>query len=186
MHNHYTTKTHRKRCDVAQFRHVGYVYIPLRGMQPYLVPKGCPFGNPALTRQRAAPSSRATYGGQSMTNKSKGEAEKLTRPVSFRLTAADHAAYLAKVEASGLKPSEFFRECVLQNRTQIVARPKASPERGRLLYLFNKASNNINQLAHRANADHLAGVISEATYTRILADLHGLAHYMKAAIKDAG
>ena len=66
------------------------------------------------------------------------------------------------------------------------ARPKASPERGRLLYLFNKASNNINQLAHRANADHLAGVISEATYTRILADLHGLAHYMKAAIKDAG
>ena len=121
-----------------------------------------------------------------MTNKSKGGGEKLTRSVSFRLTAADHAAYLAKVEASGLKPSEFFRECVLQNRTQIVARPKASPERGRLLYLFNKASNNINQLAHRANADHLAGVISEDTYTRILADLHGLAHYMKAAIKDAG
>ena len=109
-----------------------------------------------------------------------------TRTVSFRLTLPDHAAYLAKVEASGLKPSEFFRECVLQNRTQIVARPKASPERGRLLYLFNKASNNINQLAHRANADHLAGVISEDTYTRILADLHGLAHYMKAAIKDAG
>lgn len=26
----------------------------------------------------------------------------------------------------------------------------------------------------------------EDTYTRILADLHGLAHYMKAAIKDAG
>ena len=95
-----------------------------------------------------------------MTSKTKGEAEKLTRPVSFRLTAADHAAYLAKVEASGLKPSEFFRECVLQNRTQIVARPKASPERGRLLYLFNKASNNINQLAHRANADHLAGLMA--------------------------
>jgi len=154
-------------------------------MQPYLVPKGCPFGNPALTRQRAAPPSRATYGGQSMTNKSKGGGEKLTRPVSFRLTAADHAAYLAKVEASGLKPSEFFRECVLQNRTQIVARAKASPERGRLLYLFNKASNNINQLAHRANSDHLAGVITAETYTRILADLHGLAHYMKAALKDA-
>ena len=108
-----------------------------------------------------------------------------TRTVSFRLTLPDHAAYLAKASAAGVKPSEFFRECVLQNRTQIVARPKASPERGRLLYLFNKASNNINQLAHRANADHLAGVISEDTYTSILADLHGLAHYMKAALKDA-
>jgi len=121
-----------------------------------------------------------------MTSKTKDDAQKLTRPVSFRLTAADHAAYLTKVDASGLKPSEFFRDAVLTNRTQIVARPKASPERGRLLYLFNKTSNNINQLAHRANADHLAGVISEATYTRILTDLHGLAHYMKAAIKDVG
>ena len=121
-----------------------------------------------------------------MTSKTKGEAEKLTRPVSFRLTAADHAAYLAKVEASGLKPSEFFRECVLQNRTQIVARQTVSKDWGRLAYLFNKASNNINQLAHRANADHLAGITTEETYTRILAELHTLAHYMKAAIKDAG
>lgn len=122
-----------------------------------------------------------------MTSKTKDAAQKLTTPVSFRLTAGDHAAYLAKVDASGLKPSEFFRDAVLTNRTQILARPpKASPERGRLLYLFNKTSNNINQLAHRANADHLAGVISEATYTRILTDLHGLAHYMKAAIKDVG
>ena len=120
-----------------------------------------------------------------MTNKSKGEAEKLTRPVSFRLTAADHAAYLAKVEASGLKPSEFFRECVLQNRTQIVARAKASPERGRLLYLFNKASNNMNQLAHRANADHLAGTLSESTYEGILYNLEQIARYLKAAIHHA-
>ena len=185
MHNHYTTKTHRKRCDVADYRHVGYVYIPLRGMQPYPVPKGCPFGNPALPRQRAAPSSRATYGGQSMTNKSKGEAEKLTRPVSFRLTAADHAAYLAKVEASGLKPSEFFRECVLQNRTQIVARPKASPERGRLLYLFNKASNNMNQLAHAANAAELAGTATPATYAGILAELQAIADAMREAVEHA-
>jgi hypothetical protein len=120
-----------------------------------------------------------------MTSKTKDAAEKLTRPVSFRLTAADHAAYLAKVEASGMKPSAFFRDAVLTNKTQIVARAKASPERGRLVYLINKASNNINQLAHRTNADHLAGVVSEATYTRILAELQTLAHYMKATIKDA-
>ena len=60
-----------------------------------------------------------------------------------------------------------------------------SKDWGRLAYLFNKASNNINQLAHRANADHLAGITTEETYTRILAELHTLAHYMKAALKDA-
>lgn len=149
----------------------------------YPVPKGSPLKPGANAPER--PRGRATYGGQCMSSKTKDDAEKLTRPVSFRLTAADHAAYLAKVEASGLKPSAFFRDAVLTNKTQIVARPKASPERGRLIYLMNKASNNINQLAHRANADHLAGVVSEATYTRILAELERLARYMKSAVKDA-
>lgn len=109
----------------------------------------------------------------------------LTKPVSFRLPEADHAAWMQKVNASGLKPSVFFRECVLQNKTQVIARPKASPERERLVYLFNKASNNINQLARRANADHLSGVISEKTYTGILSELNELTHYLKATIKNA-
>ena len=79
-----------------------------------------------------------------------------SKPVSFRLSEADFLAYQAKCAEAGLTPSDFFRECVLTNRTQIVARPKASGDTRRLLYLFNKAGNNMNQLAHRANADHLA------------------------------
>lgn len=120
-----------------------------------------------------------------MSSKKKNEAEKLTSPVSFRLTAADRAAYLAKVGASGMRPSAFFRECVLGNKTQIVARTKSSGDKDRLVYLFNKASNNMNQLAHRANADHLAGVVSDATYSRILDELQSLALLMKRGIKDA-
>ena len=120
-----------------------------------------------------------------MTNKSKGEGEKLTRPVSFRLTAADHAAYLAKVEASGLKPSEFFRECVLQNRTQVVARVPVSSDKRRLLYLFNKTSNNMNQLAHAANAAELAGTATPATYAGILAELQAIADAMREAVENA-
>ena len=112
----------------------------------------------------------------------KKEADKLTRPVSFRLTEADYAAYLAKVEASGMKPSEFFRDAVLTNRTRVVAREKSSQDKARLLYLYNKTSNNVNQLAHRANSDYLAGTISEATYARILSELHTLTPLLKATI----
>ncbi len=111
--------------------------------------------------------------------------EKLTRPVSFRLTEADHEAYTKKVEASGLKPSDFFRDCVLTNKTQVIARTPASEDKRRLIYLFNKASNNLNQLAHRANAARLAGHVSEDVYTGILGELTQLSHAMKAAIKDA-
>jgi hypothetical protein len=117
-------------------------------------------------------------------SRQKEDKQRLTRPVAFRLTEADHAAYLEKVEASGMKPSEFFRECVLTNRTQVVARQKSSADKQRLIYLFNKTSNNVNQLAHRANLDYNAGTISEATYSNILDQLELMTRYMKAVIND--
>ncbi|RZI55639.1 MAG: plasmid mobilization relaxosome protein MobC, partial [Pseudomonas sp.] len=76
-------------------------------------------------------------------------------------------------------------DAVLKNKTQIVARAKSSPERGRLVYLMNKASNNINQLAHRANADNLTGVISEETYACVLRELEVVSRAMKRAAFDA-
>ena len=108
-----------------------------------------------------------------------------TRTVSFRLALPDHAAYLAKAKAAGVKPSDFFRDAVLNNKTQIVARTPPSSDKRRLIYLFNKASNNLNQLAHTANAAELAGTVTPATYAGILAELQTLADVMKKAIRDA-
>ncbi|KAG1323446.1 hypothetical protein G6F63_012991 [Rhizopus arrhizus] len=108
-----------------------------------------------------------------------------TRTVSFRLTLPDPATYLAKASAAGVKPSEFFRDAVLTNRTQVVARVQPSSDKRRLIYLFNKASNNLNQLAHTANAAELAGTVTPATYAGILAELQALADLMKKAIRDA-
>ena len=116
-------------------------------------------------------------------NSNKADSSKLTRLVSFRLTDADHKAYLEKVEASGLKPSTFFRDCVLTNKTHIIARPKSSLEKSRLLYLFNKASNNINQLAHRANSEHKGGSLSDGTYREILDALDDLSRDMKDILR---
>ena len=114
----------------------------------------------------------------------KAERENLTHLVSFRLTESDHRAYQEKVEASGLKPSSFFRDCVLTNKTQIIARPKSSLEKARLLYLFNKASNNINQLAHRANSEHKGGGLSESTYLAVLDELGELSRDMKDILRQ--
>ncbi len=108
-----------------------------------------------------------------------------TRTVSFRLALPDHAAYLAKAKAAGVKPSDFFRDAVLNNKTQIVARTPPSSDKRRLIYLFNKASNNLNQLAHTANAAELAGTVTPATYAGILAELQTLADVMKEAIRNA-
>lgn len=123
---------------------------------------------------------KATGGGKDLAQPKRGEG--LRKTIAFRITPADYDAYRAKFEASGLSQSAFFREAVLANRTQVIARPKTSADKRQLLYLFNKASNNINQIAHRANADHQAGKIGESTYRQILAELQTLSAFMKGSI----
>jgi hypothetical protein len=73
------------------------------------------------------------------------------------------------------------------------AKPDKTPDsdearegRRRLLFLANKTSNNMNQLAHRANAAHQAGTIDKHTYEAILYELQSLSDAMKKGVGDAG
>jgi hypothetical protein len=111
-------------------------------------------------------------------------ADGLAKSVSFRLPPAELATWLAKVEASGLSASDFFRELVLTNRTQVIARARPSADTTRLLFLVNKAGNNLNQLAHRANAAHQAGKVDEATYAGILSELSLIRRALLLAVED--
>ncbi|WP_233890092.1 plasmid mobilization protein [Paraburkholderia flagellata] len=109
-------------------------------------------------------------------------AKRLGKPIAFRLTDEDREAYLAKVDQSGLTQSEFFRQAVLENRTQIVARQRPTVDRKRLLFIVSRAGNNINQLAHRANAEHVKGKLTEATYERLLDELQFISRYLNATL----
>jgi hypothetical protein len=105
------------------------------------------------------------------------------KPISFRLAEADHQAYQEKCRAAGLSPSDFFRQCILTNRTEVIAKPQVSKDYGQLLFLYTKASNNINQVALRANSDNRAGKLSESTYEAILNNLETLNLFLKANLK---
>lgn len=130
---------------------------------------------------------------------------KLKKIVGFRLSEEDHTSYMAKVKASRMKPSEFFRKCVLDNTTQIIVSGKAlttgemerrakaaiilrenklvsdSTER-QLLFLVSQSNNNLTQLSHRASSDHLQGLLSEATYIDILESLQAINQTLKAGV----
>ncbi|MBS1169987.1 MAG: putative mobilization protein [Burkholderiaceae bacterium] len=111
-------------------------------------------------------------------------ARRLERVVSFRLSAADHAEYEKLIAASSLRPSEFFRSVILNHQVEIVVRKADATSIKRLLFLSNKISNNLNQIARRLNADNLAGVISEQTYRLALEELHSISFFMKAYLDD--
>ncbi|WP_321899480.1 plasmid mobilization protein [Paraburkholderia heleia] len=117
-----------------------------------------------------------------MSRKKANDGVGLGKPIAFRLPEADREAWLAKVAASGLTQSEFFRQVVLTNRTQVIARPSASVDRKRLLYIFNKISGNLNQIAHCANSEHVRGKLSEATYEQLLTQLQTISRYLKSTL----
>jgi hypothetical protein len=107
--------------------------------------------------------------------------QKLTERVAFRLSKTDYESYKAKVMESGLTPSDFFRKAVITNKTQIISKA-VSQDKKHLLFLVNKASNNLNQLAHRANSAHQAEFIDPRLYEGLLVMLSNISHELKEAL----
>ena len=93
--------------------------------------------------------------------------EKKSRTISFRVTEDVYTEFEHQCNTSNINKSELFRDYIAKNKVQVVARPAMSRDAKRAVFLIQKASNNINQLAHRANAEHRAGVLSEQTFLDI-------------------
>jgi hypothetical protein len=104
----------------------------------------------------------------------------LGTPISTRLTEAERQAFVEKVRASGLSQSEFLRQCVLTNRTQIVARPPVSADYKRIVFVINKTGNNLNQLAHVANHANAAGQLRDDLFVALLDELELITQLLKA------
>lgn len=115
----------------------------------------------------------------------KPDDEKLTRTVSFRLTERDYLLYERKFAAAGVRQSQFFRDNVLINRTQVIARAPSPSTAQRAVFLLAKASNNLNQLAHRAHLAHLNGILSAAEFATITDQLQCLNSFMVDQLDEA-
>ncbi len=113
--------------------------------------------------------------------------EAMAKPRSFRLTASDDEKFAAKLFRSKMETSEFIRDHILKNKTEVIALPpkptkQAKLERLRLIGLVNKAGNNVNQIAHRLNSDFKAGKVTADTYNAILGALEDVSLLMKASL----
>lgn len=111
------------------------------------------------------------------------EQQEETIPVSFRVPLSVREALEEKCEQSGRSKSEWLREAVMENRTEVIARNTLTTDARAVLRIFRNASNNINQIAHRANADNLAGILSESSYLLILEELREQTRLLKGALK---
>lgn len=113
-----------------------------------------------------------------MARPTKNDAEKLSETISFRVNKRDFLDFEGKRLAAGLDKSKFYRDHVARNTTQVIARPLPSPDAKRAVFLLQKASNNLNQLAHRANAAYRAGQLTEGAFAAIVDQLQQLNQFM--------
>lgn len=110
--------------------------------------------------------------------------EQLEKVVSLRLTPSDHEMWLSKVEASGQTRSEFFRSCVLGNKTEVIANKAASADKLRLIWYFNKASNNLNQLAWTAHQTRKRGLLDARAFEQMIGQLNRISQQLEKGVND--
>ncbi|EOK1630813.1 plasmid mobilization protein [Shigella sonnei] len=89
--------------------------------------------------------------------------------ISLRLTDEEYLSFHEYFTSLEVSRSEFFRMVILNRLDDIPTLKQKRPvEYRELLRLFNKSSNNINQIAKKINTEYRNGFISESTYLRYL------------------
>jgi hypothetical protein len=105
---------------------------------------------------------------------SKPESEKLSEHLRFRVTADTKKEYEARLAGSGLSKSDFFRECVMTDRTEIIVPAPVTNDMREILRLLSNIANNCNQIAHALNIANQAGLISDALVETVLSKVSTL------------
>ncbi len=109
--------------------------------------------------------------------------EKKNVKITFRLSESEFKPYEKVIAKSGLKTSQVMREVFIEKSDKVVLPKQQSSDSKRLVFLANKASNNINQIAKKLNIDHLEGTVNEKTYTALLNNLINIERSFFNAIK---
>ncbi|HDM8225462.1 TPA: mobilization protein [Vibrio campbellii] len=108
-----------------------------------------------------------------------------TKYVGFRLPIDEYEKFSDKAKAANLTLTEYLRRAVLSDETVIKAnKPKASKDKSQLLYLYNKTSNNMNQLAHQTNTYHQQGALNSKQFNQILASLITIRNLLKSGVEQ--
>lgn len=116
-----------------------------------------------------------------MARKRSEPGERLARKLSFRLTEADFHVYSQRFQASGLTQSEFFRHCVLTNRTEFIV----DARRPLLLHAINKAGYSLNQVARAIQDAKGSGQLNEALVLTVIDHLIWIEVFLQGMVGRA-
>ena len=108
--------------------------------------------------------------------------ENKTIPISFRLSETEYEPYRKVIESTEVKRSAFFRLIFINKSESIQIESAVPKDKSRLVFISNKVSNNVNQLARNINVAHKTGNVTDKMYVELLNNLITLNQYFAKAI----
>ncbi|HGP2725771.1 TPA: CopG family transcriptional regulator [Salmonella enterica] len=116
---------------------------------------------------------------------------KTTVVFSLRVSEEDASLYDAMCKDANLNRSELLR-AIIKTKTNggggvVINAPqkkKKDPDYSKLIFYYNKASNNINQVAKKINAAFAAKIISEATMLSGIKVLQNVERLLEAGLDN--
>lgn len=102
--------------------------------------------------------------------------------VSFRLSEAEYEPYRKIIESTEVKRSALFRQIFINKSDSLQIESAVPKDKSRLVFISNKVSNNVNQLARNINVAHKSGSMSDKMYVDLLNNLVTLNQYFAKAI----
>lgn len=107
--------------------------------------------------------------------------------IAVRLTDEEYEPFRILLESSNISKSDFFRTLILSRKVELPPPSSVSKEEKKdlkkLIFYVSKASNNINQIAKRLNADSKGCVIKETTYIKAMNALISIRNLLVGTIK---
>lgn len=104
------------------------------------------------------------------------------RVLTCRVSHEDFEKLEQMIADAGMSKSEYFRDVVINKKAEINIVVKDMQS---LIFYYNKASNNLNQIAHKANSAYLENRISESLYGRLLNVLMDIRTLLLRGVEDA-
>lgn len=88
--------------------------------------------------------------------------------ITLRMSEEEYMPYQKSMKALSISRSEFFRVLLTERFDPKIHDKSSKKDAGKLIFYYNKASNNINQIARRINTESLKGKISDSFLKEIL------------------
>ncbi|MBS0044830.1 hypothetical protein KFE26_21420 [Shewanella sp. M16] len=108
--------------------------------------------------------------------------EKATEHIQIKLTPTEFKPYGELLAVTGLKSATLFKKILLSREVELAIDKNANVDRKRLVFLANKASNNINQIAKSLHQAHRGGIVNERVYVETLNNLISLEKLFSGAL----